>query len=62
MATLPDHPSVVVVPDHPNETIIQNLEKNVEQNRHLFRSGCGVHCHGYEWGQDTVSPDPEDNL
>jgi nicotinamide N-methyltransferase len=53
MATLIEHPSVVVVTDHPDKTIFENLEKNVAQNRHSFQSGCSVHCYGHEWGQDV---------
>jgi len=53
LATLAEHPSVIVVTDHPDKTIFENLERNVNQNRHLFRSGCSVYCQGYEWGQDV---------
>jgi len=53
MATLAEPPSVIVVTDHPDKTIFENLERNVNQNRHLFQSGCSVHCQGYEWGQDV---------
>ncbi|KAF8068931.1 hypothetical protein FPV67DRAFT_1668980 [Lyophyllum atratum] len=66
MATIPDHPSLVVVTDYPDEHILGNLEKNVEHNRPSYQPGCHVECAGYEWGTDPTAllkllPTPSNN-
>jgi len=53
MATIPDHPSFIVVTDYPDEHILGNLKRNVDHNRRSFQHSCDVRCAGYEWGTDA---------
>ncbi|GLB42338.1 putative lysine methyltransferase [Lyophyllum shimeji] len=53
MASIPQHPSLVVVTDYPDEHILGNLRKNVDHNRRSFQPGCNVQCAGFEWGTDA---------
>jgi EEF1A N-terminal glycine/lysine methyltransferase len=46
---------MVVVTDYPDDTILGNLERNVERARAHAAEPSVVHCVGYEWGTD-VSP------
>lgn len=53
MATLPQPPAIVVVTDYPDDTILGNLEANVNRNWSHYQSGCSVRYFGYEWGKDV---------
>lgn len=54
MATMPAHPSLVVVTDYPDANILGNLECNVERNRSHFQPGCRIECRSYEWGTNPT--------
>lgn len=47
-------PTVVMITDYPDELLMQNLQKNVDGNRHGFGSKCQVHFIGYRWGDDVM--------
>ncbi|KAG6841044.1 hypothetical protein C0991_002352 [Blastosporella zonata] len=53
LATMPNHPALVVVTDYPDENILGNLKKNLENNRQSFQAACHIECVGYEWGKDV---------
>ncbi|KAG6917117.1 hypothetical protein DXG01_003783 [Tephrocybe rancida] len=53
LASMPQHPALIVVTDYPDENILGNLKKNLENNRQSLQPGCHIQCVGYEWGKDV---------
>ncbi|KAG9005495.1 hypothetical protein FRB94_001500 [Tulasnella sp. JGI-2019a] len=47
-------PTIVTITDYPDESIMRNLEKNVNGNRQGFTSSCRIECAGYRWGDDVT--------
>ncbi|KAG2008440.1 hypothetical protein CC2G_013872 [Coprinopsis cinerea AmutBmut pab1-1] len=50
----PNPPALLVVTDYPDDSILKNLEQNVQRNKHLVNPACMLMHKGYAWGEDPT--------